>query len=306
MMVSGYSRWTRTRRTVALVAGLGAGLGWALAGALPAAMVTVAASPAVTVDDQAGGGAAQAPADGQAAEGRQAGQGRGGRAGGGGRGNAEPPPADDYTGFTAIFDGESLAGWDGDPRFWRAENGTIVGQSTPENVVNPNSFLIWRGGSVADFELKLDWRFAGDSGNSGVQYRSFELPEVAQWVIGGYQADMDAANSNTGLHYGERFRGFLAQPGAVNRRVADGSRVVGNVGTRDQAREDALKPAGEWNQYHIIARGNVMIHILNGRVMNILIDDDPARRRAGLVALQIHQGPPMQVEFRNVYLKELN
>ena len=96
---------------------------------------------------------------------------------------------DDDAGFVPIFDGKTLAGWDGDTTFWRAENGEIVGETTPEKVVKPNNFLIWRGGTVKDFELKLDFRINGT--NSGIQYRSTELPDVGKWVLKGYQADID-------------------------------------------------------------------------------------------------------------------
>ena len=228
---------------------------------------------------------------------------------GGGRGVAMTPPApDDLAGFTALFDGKTLTNWDGDPRFWRVENGVLVGQSTPENVVNPNSFLIWRGGILKNFELKIDYRFtSGEAGNSGVQYRSKEMPEVGKWVLAGYQADMDPIHRNTGLLYEERGRGFASRPGTITRRVEGGAaKLIGSTGELDAIKAAAMKPSGEWHTYHIIAKENVITQILNGRIINMLIDDEPEKRAMeGLLGLQIHQGPPMQIEFRNIYLKTL-
>src|SRR6188472_931494 len=115
-----------------------------------------------------------------------------------GRGGGVYPQteADDNTGFVSIFDGKTLNGWDGDTNFWRVENGEIVGETTPEKVMKQNSFLIWRGEKVRDFELKLEFRLNGT--NSGVQYRSEELPSVGKWVLKGYQADIDFGGLYTG------------------------------------------------------------------------------------------------------------
>ena len=129
---------------------------------------------------------------------RPAGQGRGG---GGLFPETEP---DDDAGFVPIFDGKTLDGWDGDQTFWRAENGEIVGETTPEKVVKLNNFLIWRGGTVKDFELKVEFRLSGT--NSGIQYRSVELPEVGKWVLKGYQADLDFTEGYIGNLHDERGR----------------------------------------------------------------------------------------------------
>jgi hypothetical protein len=271
---------------------------------------------------------AQQPAPTPAAEGRgqgQAADGRGGqgrRAGGGGgaRGGA-PIPFTDQTGFKPIFDGKSLANWDGDPRFWRVENDAIVGESTPEKVVNPNTFIVWRGGAPADFELKLEFKILG--GNTGVQYRSVEMPEVAKWVLKGYQADIDFNNQYTGMLYEERARGFLAPRGTfgyvgpnqppAGQRGQDAALSATPAGPRGQLAQledgkalQAQIKQGDWNQFHVIARGNILIHVLNGRVTALFLDDDSANRSMkGLIGLQLHMGPPMRVEFRNIWLKQL-
>ena len=141
------------------------------------------------------------------------GQGRRG-GGGGGRGGA-PIPFDNFTGFDKIFDGATLTNWDGDPTFWRVEGGAIVGETTAEKPVTENTFLIYRGSEPDNFELKLEFRM--NSTNSGVQYRSRQLTgAVGKWVLCGYQADIDFANSYTGMLYEERGRpGFLAPRGTV-------------------------------------------------------------------------------------------
>ena len=131
---------------------------------------------------------------------------------GGGRGGPRIPPMDE-AGFQPIFDGKTLAGWDGDPAFWRVENGSIVGQTFADKQPKQNTFLIWRGGSPADFELKLQYKLIGH--NSGIQIRSIELPDL-KYAMKGYQADMDAQQQYTGQFYEERGRGFLAMRGQFN------------------------------------------------------------------------------------------
>jgi len=234
---------------------------------------------------------------------RQGGGGAQGQGRGGGRGpGIEALAMDDHTGFESIFDGKSLKGWDGDPTFWRVQDGEIIGESTPEKPVKVNTFLIWRGGQPKDFELKLEYRI--NSTNSGVQYRSVELTDVGKWVMKGYQADIDFANQYTGQLYEERGRGFLAMRGQMTRIQSDKRLVVANLRTGEELK--GLIKANDWNQFHIIARGNVLTHILNGHLMAEAVDDDtPNRAMGGLVGFQLHMGAPMKVEFRNIWLKNL-
>jgi Domain of Unknown Function (DUF1080) len=232
-------------------------------------------------------------------------QGRGGppRGRGGARGpGIEPLALDDHTGFESIFDGQTLKSWDGDPQFWRVENETMIGESTAEKPVKLNTFLIWRGGQPKDFELKVEYRVS--STNSGIQYRSVELPEVGKWVLKGYQADIDFANQYTGQLYEERGRGFLAMRGQTTRLLPGKKQVIANLRSGDELK--ALIKANDWNQVHIIARGNVLTHIFNGYLMAQAVDDDPANRvPGGLLGFQMHLGPPMKLELRNVWLKNL-
>jgi len=222
---------------------------------------------------------------------------------GGGRGpGIEALALDDRTGFESIFDGKTLKGWDGDPAFWRVENDAIIGESSAERPLKANTFLIWRDGQPKDFELKLDYRI--NATNSGVQYRSVELPEVGKWVLKGYQADIDFQNTYTGQLYEERGRGFLAMRGQMTRLQQGKKSMVANLRGGDELK--ALIKVDDWNQLHIIARGSALTHILNGHVMAVAIDDDAANRAmAGLIGFQMHVGPPMKVEYRNIWLKNL-
>ena len=213
------------------------------------------------------------------------------------------PISHERTGFRAIFDGKSLDGWDGDPGHWRAEDGMIVGESTAEAPLERNTFLIWRGGQPADFELALEYRISAT--NSGVQFRSAEMPDAGRWVLKGYQADIDIANRFTGQIYEERGRGFLALRGQFT-HVAPGAkaRVVANIGDTEALK--ALVRNGDWNRMHVIARGNFLAQALNDQLMSVVIDDDPERRSMeGLLGIQLHTGPPMKIELRNVMLKTL-
>ncbi|HZS07100.1 MAG TPA: DUF1080 domain-containing protein [Blastocatellia bacterium] len=223
--------------------------------------------------------------------------------GGAGRGpGIEALAMDDHSGFESIFDGKTLKGWDGDPQFWRVEDGIIIGESTAEKPVKLNTFLIWRGGEPRDFELKLEYRM--NSTNSGVQYRSVELPEVGKWVMKGYQADIDFQNQYTGQLYEERGRGFLAMRGQMTQLQPGKKKVVANLRSGDELK--ALIRANDWNQVHIIAHGNVLTHIFNGHLMAQAVDDDAANRAmGGLLGFQMHVGPPMKLELRNIWLKNL-
>ena len=238
-----------------------------------------------------------------------AGQGRGGPRG------AAPLDPDDHTGFEALFDG-TLKNWDGDTAYWRAEGDAIVGQTTEANPLKENTFLIYRGGEPADFELKLEYRMSAT--NSGIQFRSTHLPQgtrtgpqntqeiAGKWVLKGYQADIDFANQYTGMIYEERGRGIVMMRGqAVNIGPDAKPRTIGDLQRSADELKDLIKP-GEWNSIHLIARGNTLINIVNGHVTAILVDDDVKSRAAkGLLGFQIHVGPPMKIEFRKIYLKTL-
>ena len=211
------------------------------------------------------------------------------------------PLTDTNEGFQPIFDG-TLKNWDGDPQYWRVDNGILVGEVTPSNLLKQNSFLIWRGGTPKDFELKVEFRIS-DHGNSGINYRSVEIPNT-KWLLRGYQADIDGADKYTGQNYEERGRTFLAMRGQVTRVDGTGPTVIASLGSGDELK--AFIHANDWNQYHLIVHGNLLIHILNGHIMCEVIDDDTANRKfEGLIGVQVHVGPPMKIEYRSILLKPL-
>jgi hypothetical protein len=210
----------------------------------------------------------------------------------------------------SIFDGKTLDGWDGDTRYWRVENGEIVGETTAQNPIAANSFLIWRGGKVRDFELKVEFRMNGT--NSGIQYRSVELPNIGKWVLKGYQADMDFTEGYVGNIHDERGRApsgeghvVLSRRGQVT-RIVDGPtyKVVGNIG--DWALLRGVMNVNGWNTYHIIARGPVLMQLVNGQLMAVAIDEDAKNAvPEGVIGFQMHTGPPFRIEFRNVMYRRI-
>lgn len=207
----------------------------------------------------------------------------------------------DEDGFVSIFDGETLSGWEGDPVYWRVENGKIVGEVTPETILERNSFLIWRGGTTGNFELKLEYKVSAE-GNSGINYRSFEV-EGTPFALKGYQCDIDGKGQWTGQNYEERGRTFLALRGQVCKVVEDEKPFeIGRLGEKDALLEFINKE--DWNECHLIVRGNTSIHIINGKVMSIVVDDDVQNRKMeGLLGVQVHVGPPMKIEYKNIRIK---
>ena len=206
----------------------------------------------------------------------------------------------DDEGFESLFDGKTLDGWDGDPKFWSVQDGAITGKTTESNPTKGNTFCIWRKGDVSDFELRLDFKIVG--GNSGIQYRS-EEPE--KWVIKGYQADFDAGNTFSGILYEERGRGILAMRGKKVVIGADGKKEdTGEVSKEADIIAKIKKE--DWNSYRVIAKGNHLIHEINGITTVDVTDHEEAKRaKKGLLALQLHAGPPMTVQFRNIKIKKL-
>ena len=204
----------------------------------------------------------------------------------------------DDAGFVPIFDGTSLTGWEGRPEFWRVEDGAIVGQTTAENPTKGNTFLIWRAGLVDDFVLELNYRLTG--GNSGIQYRSREHDA---FVVGGYQADFESGKTYSGILYEERGRGILCERGERVSIAPDGTKTAGEPLGDSTALQDSIKP-GEWNTYRIVAQGPRLQHFINDQLMSETIDEEAGKRVAqGILALQVHAGPPMKVEFKDIQLK---
>lgn len=206
-------------------------------------------------------------------------------------------------GFVKIFDGKSLTGWDADTTFWKVKDNCFVGEVTPATPIKTNTFLIWRGGLPADFELKAKYRISAD-GNSGINYRSEELPNI-KYALKGYQADIDGGNVYTGQNYEERGRGFLAKRGEIALLKTDTKpTITGTVGNPDALKAKIL--TNDWNEIHIIVKGNHMRHYINGVLMSEVTDEDLDKRKmSGLLGFQVHVSKTMKVEYRKVFLKEL-
>ncbi len=205
-------------------------------------------------------------------------------------------------GFVRIFNGKDLTGWDGDPRLWSVKDGAICGKTTKEKPAHGNTFCIWRAGKLKNFILKLKFRI--QNGNSGVQYRSKDL---GGWRVGGYQAEVCNKQGKVGFLYHERGRGWMAKVGEFMVVDKNGKKkVVSKVADKDALIKAGYYKEKDWNEYTIIARGNNLVHILNGLQTIEMIDDDPkGRAMEGILALQIHAGSPMTVEFKDIRYKKL-
>lgn len=201
-----------------------------------------------------------------------------------------------------IFNGRDLENWDGDRRFWSVANGAIRGETSLECMPAANTFLIWRGGTLKDFELRLKVRLR--NGNSGVQYRS---RDIGKWTVAGYQVELDNGAGKSGFLYEERGRKFLALVGEkVEVDPQQKPKVLGLLAPKKELVASRYYKPQEWNDYRIVARGNHLEHFINGVQTVDVVDNDPkGRSLEGVLALQIHVGPPMLVEFKDIFLKNL-
>jgi hypothetical protein len=201
-----------------------------------------------------------------------------------------------------IFNGTDLKGWDGDPAVWSVEDGAIVGRTSADKPIKTNTFLIWKDGKVGDFRLTFEYKIEG--GNSGVQYRS-KVIEPDKWIVGGYQADIDSTPTYSGINYDERGRGILAERGKRARIKKDGKTEVESFGDAGELQKSIKKD--DWNKYVVEAIGPRLRHTINGELMSVVIDRDAKNAvKEGVLALQVHAGPPMTVRFRNIRLKEVD
>jgi hypothetical protein len=240
----------------------------------------------------------------------------------------EPIDLKDVAGWMRIFDGVSLDGWDGNPDVWTVENGAITAISTAERRLG-TTYAIWRGGEPSDFELKLEIKAASDI-HGGVFYRgrvgpnpprpgaagsgtiprppqpAFAVPADPKWNVTGYSLDFDYARDNNGNVQDTSGRAetqIVWRGHIVRLEPGKRPRSIGSLGDRDALMEKMT--SGEWTSLHIIARGNQLTHIVNGHVMAMLIDDDPAALKTkGVIALQIEQYGLGRISFRNIWLKQ--
>ena len=202
-------------------------------------------------------------------------------------------------GWTSLFNGKDLAGWEGAPGWWTVEDGALTAQSTPEKPCQACNYLVWKGKQPADFELTCDFKLSAQA-NSGVQIRSETRPN---WDTYGYQADMTGDGSLVGFVYHHK-RGLIGARGEKVTIAADGSKEAAKIGDPAELLKK-FKP-GEWNSYRIVCRGPDITLYINGSLMCQITDHDASTAgKGGIIALQMHPGPPMKVQFKNIQLKEL-
>jgi hypothetical protein len=241
----------------------------------------------------------------------------------------EPLDYDNHDGWTSLFDGATLKGWDGNPEVWSVDDGAITAVSTAERRVG-STHLIWSGGEVADFDLKLEVKLEGDI-HSGIAYRSAidlnrttggragqpaaaaparargslpAIPSDPRWTLygPGFDYDYDRLMAGNVEDRGSERREVAWRGGIVRAAPGTRPRLIGTLGDADSLLE--VFKVDAWNQLHIVARGSQITHIVNGRVMTILLDEDPAFfRRSGSIGLQIEQYGLGRVRFRNIWLR---
>ena len=203
--------------------------------------------------------------------------------------------------FIDIFDGKTFNGWKADTSVWHIENGCFVGEVTPSKQIQTNSFLIYTKSQAGDFEFKAKFKIS-NGGNSGVNYRSEELADIP-YALKGYQADIDGENVYTGQNYEERGRGFLAMRGqnAVINNSKDAF-IIKSISNSDSLKSKIK--VDDWNEIHLIVKGNNMKHYINGILMSETTDNDASNSKSsGLIGLQVHVSKEMKVAYKNIQLK---
>ena len=200
----------------------------------------------------------------------------------------------------SLFDGKTLAGWSGLKDNWRVEDGAITGENLADKPLKHNTFLVHER-KVSDFELTLEFRIM--DGNSGIQYRS-KLIDPEKFIVGGYQADIDSKKRYMGINYEERGRGIMVERGEIVAVDKEGKKS--KVGTCGDATALLSRiKFDDWNKYRVVAKGSKLQHYINDVLMSELDDNETAKRsQDGIIALQVHQGPPMKVQFKNILLTE--
>jgi hypothetical protein len=203
--------------------------------------------------------------------------------------------------FITIFDGKTFNGWKADTSVWHIENGCFVGEVTPMKQIQTNSFLIYTKSQAGDFEFKAKFKIS-NGGNSGVNYRSEEIANIP-YALKGYQADIDGENVYTGQNYEERGRGFLAMRGqnAVINNSTDPF-IIKSIGNSDSLKSKII--VDDWNEIHLIVKGNNMKHYINGILMSETTDNDSSNSKlSGLIGLQVHVSKQMKVAYKNIQIK---
>jgi hypothetical protein len=232
--------------------------------------------------------------------------------------STKPPGVKNKDGFIEIFDGKTLDGWEFDPVYWRVENGSIVGEVTPSTLLKRNSFIIKKGLVLANFDLIVEYRVSA-RGNSGINYRSEKIDSLP-YAMRGYQADINGQNNYTGQNYEERGRTTLAYQGqqTMVNGPENGTLLKDNIKNNGWTKTIVTRSLGstgslragirtdDWNECHLIIKGNRLLHYINGILMSDVTDNDTANRKfSGLLGVQVHVGPPMKIEYRNFRIRKL-
>ena len=212
----------------------------------------------------------------------------------------------------ALFNGKDLGGWEGNNDLWSVADGAITGRTTKEKPANGNTFLIWKGGDVADFELTFKYKMTpGDDKkftNSGVQYRS-KIVDPKNFVVSGYQADFEYGDTYSGILYEEKARGILAQRGqkvVIHQGDSPDKPKIEVTGETGKSAEiQAAIKKDDWNEYRVVAKGNHVQHYINGKLTVDVTDETAEAPKSGVLALQLHAGSPMQVQFKDLMLDKL-
>ena len=210
-----------------------------------------------------------------------------------------------------LFNGKDLTGWDGDTRLWSVKDGVIHGETTAENPAAGNTFLIWKDGTLKDFELRLSFR-CNATNNSGIQYRSKHITDgnvKNKWVVRGYQHELrnevKFPNTSSFIYDEGGKRGRICLVGEQAVWEKDGKKTI-STSLIDQEGFTKLFKLDDWNDVVIIAKGKRILHYLNGQLILDFTDNEPALALSeGVLAVQLHAGKPMWAEFKNVRLKEV-
>ena len=201
-------------------------------------------------------------------------------------------------GWVNLFNGRNLNGWAGDPQHWSVEDGALTGKT--DGTLKMNRFLTWEGSTIRNFDLRVKVKVTA-GGNSGLQYRGLMLPEVGLDVVSGYQCDIVADRPDyNGMLYEERGRRILSHTGEKVIVAPDGQPwIVGRMEVKTFAAE-------EWHDYRVLVRGNHHQHWIDGHQTVDLIDfDEKGRSLDGVLAVQVHVGPAMTIQFKDFKIQHL-
>ena len=211
----------------------------------------------------------------------------------------------------SLFNGTDLTGWEGHPDLWSVQDGVITGKTTAEKPTAGNTFLIWKGGEVTDFEITFQYKMTpGDEKktvNSGLQFRS-KVVDAKKFVVAGYQADFEYGSKYSGILYEEKGRGILAERGQKvtltqgDKPAKPKIKVTGETGKSDDIQAAIKKD--DWNDYRIMVKGNHIQQFINGNLTVDVTDQTAEAAKSGILAFQLHAGPPMQVQFKDILLTE--